>query len=347
MSTHSPTLWTILSETSRIIRAHFRQFLALSLLFIFPVSILTFIYPLLLHPTSFLDLQIANPQLLIPLIYAFLVLFSSLCSTASLTYTTFHGFYGRPVKFLSSLKSILVSFLPLLATLLVVQLILGLLILVFVILMLLAYNGLLLFGFEMDYDSQYFLVFVILMSALLVGLLVYLQVEWSLSNAIVVVESKWGFAPLKRSSYLVKGMRRVVFSMIVLVGAVVGLFSMWYSSLLANAGRVMIIWWFVAQMVVYAGLLTMVSVYSMAATTVLFCILQNVARGIGLRLTRSWAGSMQDCLLMMGWFLLFMLSSSENKNKSLNFAADPPYGRCLFSDCSNVVFSCYISWFVG
>ncbi|KAK4403060.1 hypothetical protein Sango_1046700 [Sesamum angolense] len=270
MSTHSPTLWTILSETSRIIRAHFRQFLALSLLFIFPVSILTFIYPLLLHPTSFLDLQIANPQLLIPLIYAFLVLFSSLCSTASLTYTTFHGFYGRPVKFLSSLKSILVSFLPLLATLLVVQLILGLLILVFVILMLLAYNGLLLFGFEMDYDSQYFLVFVILMSALLVGLLVYLQVEWSLSNAIVVVESTWGFAPLKRSSYLVKGMRRVVFSMIVLVGAVVGLFSMWYSSLLANAGRGMISWWFVAQMVIYAGLLTMVSVYSMAATTVLF-----------------------------------------------------------------------------
>ncbi|KAL0420971.1 UNVERIFIED_CONTAM: hypothetical protein Slati_3120000 [Sesamum latifolium] len=270
MSTHSPSLWTILSDTSRIIRAHFRQFLALSLLFIVPVSILTFIYPFLLHPTSSHDLQLANPQLLIPLIYVFLVLFSSLCATASLTYTTFHGFYGRPVKFLSSLKSILVSFLPLLATLLVVQLIVGLLVLVFVILMLLAYNGILLFGFEMDYDSNYFLVFVILMSAFLVGLLVYLQVEWSLSNAIVVVESKWGFAPLKRSSYLVKGMRRVVFSMIVLVGAMVGLFSMWYSRLLRNAGGGMISWWIVAQMVVYAGLLTMVSLYSMAANTVLF-----------------------------------------------------------------------------
>ncbi|KAL2226196.1 uncharacterized protein LOC105160086 [Sesamum indicum] len=269
MSTHSPSLWTILSETSRIIRAHFRHYLALSLLFIFPTSILTFIYPFLLHPASSHDLQIAKSQLLIPLIYGFLVVFSSLCATASLTYTTFHGFYGRPVKFLSSLKSILVSFLPLLATRLVVQLILGLLIFVFVILMLLAYNGLLLFGFEMDYDSKYFLVFVILMSALLVGLLVYLQVEWSLSNAIVVVESKWGFAPLKRSSYLVKGMRRVVFSMIVLVGIVVGLFSMWYSRLLANAGGG-ISWWIVAQMVVYASLLTMVSLYSMAATTVLF-----------------------------------------------------------------------------
>ncbi|KAK4430040.1 hypothetical protein Salat_1304700 [Sesamum alatum] len=263
MSTHSPSLWTILSETSHIIRAHFRQFLALSLLFIFPISILTFIYPFLLHPTSF------NTQLFIPLIYGFLVLFSSLCATASLTYTTFHGFYGTPVTFLSSLKSILVSFLPLLATLLVVQLIVGLLVLVFALLMLLAYNGLLSVGFEMDYDSKYFLVFVILMGALLVGLLVYLQLEWSLSNAIVVVESKWGFAPLKRSSYLVKGMRRVVFSMIVLVGSVVGLFSMWYSSLLASAGGG-ISWWVVAQMVVYAGLLTMVSLYSMAANTVLF-----------------------------------------------------------------------------
>ncbi|KAL0336446.1 UNVERIFIED_CONTAM: hypothetical protein Sradi_4856500 [Sesamum radiatum] len=168
----------------------------------------------------------------------------------------------------------------------------------------------------MDYDSQYFLVFVILMSALLVGLLVYLQVEWSLSNAIVVVESKWGFAPLKRSSYLVKGMRRVVFSMIVLVGAVVGLFSMWYSSLLANAGRVMISWWFVAQMVVYAGLLTMVSVYSMAATTVLFVYCKMSHGELVFEIDEELGGEYARLPADDGMVSSVYVVQHENKNKT-------------------------------
>ncbi|XP_071688540.1 uncharacterized protein [Rutidosis leptorrhynchoides] len=37
----------------------------------------------------------------------------------------------------------------------------------------------------------------------------YFHVKWSLAFVVVVVESKWGYTPLKRSAYLVKGMRLV------------------------------------------------------------------------------------------------------------------------------------------
>nr|XP_043621013.1 uncharacterized protein LOC122592767 [Erigeron canadensis] len=43
----------------------------------------------------------------------------------------------------------------------------------------------------------------------LMAILIYFYVNWSLAFVVVVVESKWGLAPLMRSSYLVKGMRPV------------------------------------------------------------------------------------------------------------------------------------------
>ncbi|KAI3467294.1 hypothetical protein Pfo_023957 [Paulownia fortunei] len=287
MSTHRPTLWGVFSDASRIISAHPRHFLALSVLFILPVSFLTIIYPFLFQPTSvhshyhrsLFFVSTADPeippvaQLLIPILYALCVLLFSLCSSASITHSTFRGFYGRPVRFITSLKSILVSFFPLLATLLVTQIILGLIVFAFGIFVLLAYNGLALFGFKMDYDSQYFLFFVILIAALLVGLLVYLQVGWCLTTTVVIVESDWGFAPLKRSWYLVKGMRGVAFLMILFFGILVGLLTRWYSSLVANAGGIIEGWsgWgVVLQMVVYACLTTILSLYTVAANTVLF-----------------------------------------------------------------------------
>ncbi|KAK6119159.1 hypothetical protein DH2020_047091 [Rehmannia glutinosa] len=228
---HSMSALEILRETVRILRYNSTGFMAIAAVLICPVS--------------------------------------PLCATPSITYSTFTAFYGKPVKFVSSLKSILVSFFPLLATLFVTEIILGLIIFAFALLMLVAYNGLVLLGVEMDYDSEYFLVFVTVIAVFLVGLLVYLLVEWCLSNAVVVLESKWGFAPLKRSSYLVKGMRKVAVSIMVFFGILSGLSSMWYSNLIANAGGSSK-GWIIVQMVVYVVFSTVLSLYSMAANTVLF-----------------------------------------------------------------------------
>ncbi|PIN02301.1 hypothetical protein CDL12_25187 [Handroanthus impetiginosus] len=286
MSTHTPNLWVILSQTSHVIRAHTLHFLALSALFIFPISIWSIIYPFLLQPNSvnsdydrYLFIFTADPQtypagksqLLFSILNALLLLIFSFCATTSITFTTFQVFHGRPVSFISSLKSILVSFFPLLATRLLIQIILGLVIFAFVILMLLSYNALVLLGFVVDYDSEYLLVFVILLSALLLVPLVYLQVEWCLSTAVVVVESEWGLVPLKRSSYLVKGLRRIALSLMIFVGTLVGLSWFWYSNLLDGIRRGQISWWFfLLQMAVYAGFLTILSLYSFVANTILF-----------------------------------------------------------------------------
>ncbi|KAJ0677665.1 hypothetical protein HanOQP8_Chr12g0439241 [Helianthus annuus] len=60
-----------------------------------------------------------------------------------------------------------------------------------------------------DYNSVYFMWFSAIMGAILITIVIYFYVEWSLAFVVVVVESRWGFAALMRSSYLVKGMRSV------------------------------------------------------------------------------------------------------------------------------------------
>ncbi|KAL8518630.1 hypothetical protein ACS0TY_009834 [Phlomoides rotata] len=97
----------------------------------------------------------------------------------------------------------------------------------------------------------------------------YIVLQWCLMYPIVVMESMWGFAPLRRSSYLVNGMRRVVFLMMMLLGIPSLIASMWYTNLMANVneGRT---GWVLVQMVVYAGLVTMLSLYNIVADTVLF-----------------------------------------------------------------------------
>ncbi|KAG8366399.1 hypothetical protein BUALT_Bualt17G0075600 [Buddleja alternifolia] len=285
MSAGGATLRQVLSDTTRIIKAHSRHFLALSMVFLFPISFSTFIYTSLLHPTSIHSyyrrslyiFSTPNPNpnhspLLLQIIYSLFVSILYICATASISYSTFHGFYGRPVKFISSLKSILFSFFPLLATVIVMQIIFVLIIFAFIILMLLTYNGLLLIGIEFDYDTVYFLVFVILIVALLVGVLIYLESEWYVSNVVVVLESQWGFSPLRRSSYLVKGMKRVVFCMILLFGV----FGAYFSFLCLSSGPKAGIlegwfnWKVVLKMVLYTCFLTILSLYSVSANTVLF-----------------------------------------------------------------------------
>lgn len=138
----------------------------------------------------------------------------------------------------------------------------------------LVYNGFGLFGVDMDYDNVYFMGFVILVLALVVGLLVHLQVEWYLSNVVVIVESKWGFEALRRSSYLLKGMKGVALAMILLFAVLLGFLGMLCSTLVPNAGGLndggWVSWAFIFQTVVYTGFMTILMLYSVAATAVLF-----------------------------------------------------------------------------
>lgn len=137
----------------------------------------------------------------------------------------------------------------------------------------LVYNGIALVGVEIDYNNVYFMGFAILIAALLVGFLIYLQVEWYLSTVIVVVESEWGLAALKRSSYLVKGMRGVALSMNILFGLLLGLLGMSSSRLLPDSGGIewgWVSWAFVFQTVIYTGFMTILMLYNVAANAVLF-----------------------------------------------------------------------------
>ncbi|KAL3644576.1 hypothetical protein CASFOL_009756 [Castilleja foliolosa] len=283
MATHTLNLSGVITETKRIISAHSRHFLALSVIFLLPHSSLI-VYPSIsrspsslshYHQTLLLfsspDLEfppIPKPDLIPSIIYALFVILTSLCATSSITYSTFHGFYGRPVKFISSIKSVLFSIFPLIATLIVTQVILGFVVFAF----LLVIHGVSL-GFEIDHDNSYFMAFSFVILALIIAVLIYLQVEWSLSSVIVVIESQWGFAPLRRSSYLVKGMKHVAFAMIMLFGVLLGFLGMLCSILVPNVGGISdgwVSWAFIFQTVVYTGFMTILMLYSVAANVVLF-----------------------------------------------------------------------------
>ncbi|KAG8383064.1 hypothetical protein BUALT_Bualt05G0145800 [Buddleja alternifolia] len=286
MATHTLNLRGVLSETKRIINAHSRHFLALSVLFLLPLSFSLIIFPSLSQSRSILtpyrqsvffftteNPQIDKPYFTLPILYALFVAVLSLCATASITYSTFHGFYGRPVKFISSIKSVLFSIFPLIVTLIVTQMILGLIVSAFGGFTLLVFKGIALFGVEIELHNVYFLSFGVVIAGLVLGLLIYLQVEWCLSSVVVVVESQWGFSPLRRSSYLIKGMRRVAFSMIVLFGLLIGFLAALCSSLVPDVGGIRegwVSWAFIFQTVVYTGFMTILMLYSVAASAVLF-----------------------------------------------------------------------------
>ncbi|KAL8532457.1 hypothetical protein ACS0TY_008885 [Phlomoides rotata] len=290
MSAHSLNLFGVLSETKRIINAHSRHFLALSVLFLLPLSFSLIVYPSVAQSPSPLShyqrslffFSTPEPEippidgslLLFPIIYGFFIFLLSLCATASITHSTFHGFYGRPVKFIASTKSIVFSFLPLVATLILSLLIMGVTVIAFGGFTALVYNGFALFGVDIDYNNVYFMGFVILIIAVVVGFLIHLQVEWYLSSVVVVVESKWGFEALKRSSYLLKGMKGVALAMILLFAVLLGFLGMLCSTLVPNAGGLSgggwVSWAFIFQTVVYTGFMTILMLYSVAATAVLF-----------------------------------------------------------------------------
>ncbi|KAL3622903.1 hypothetical protein CASFOL_033203 [Castilleja foliolosa] len=104
MAAHTLNLSGVLTETKRIINAHSRHFLALSVIFLLPLSFSLIVYPSIsvspsslshYHQTLFFfsspDLNIPpinKSDLIPPILYASFVLLLSLCATSSITYNT-------------------------------------------------------------------------------------------------------------------------------------------------------------------------------------------------------------------------------------------------------------------
>lgn len=274
----------VLSESKRIINAHSRHFLALSVLFLLPLSFSFIIYPT--FQSALCQSTIANTQiflstnfpttpsptaksLALPLLYSIFLYLLSLCATATITYSTYHGFYGRPVKLFSAIKSLFYSFLPLISTTLVSQLFELSICVLFLILVGSVTKGIEFLGFDIDYNSSYFAGFMIAMLVGLVLVVLYLQVIWALACVVVVAESKWGLEPLWRSAYLVRGMRSVSLSLLLFFSLFIGA-SIWANSTLVVSISGWRSWAFIFQTVVGSTVVTIFMLHYAAANTVLY-----------------------------------------------------------------------------
>ncbi|KAI9111659.1 hypothetical protein K1719_017349 [Acacia pycnantha] len=316
MPQHGPSLnlWAVLSESKRIINAHSRHFLALSVIFLLPLSFSLIVYPTIhrlltdsfsvnthvfLRHTVHFQAQSPPPPpidhntLWLTLLYSLFVFVLSLSAVGTITYSIFHGFYGRPVKFVSAIKSIITSFLPLLATVIVSQIIVSLITLIFGLLLFLVIRGIELLGIQIEYSSPYFTGFsgVLLLALLLV--LVYLQVNWTLVSVVVVVESSWGFEPLRRSTGLIKGMKGVALSSVLFFGFFAGIL-VWSSWILTmgsdtTANDMWSNWAFVAQIVVTSTFLMLILLYNTAANTVLYMYCKAVHGELALEIAEEFA----------------------------------------------------------
>lgn len=89
---------------------------------------------------------------------------------------------------------------------------------------------------------------------------------------IVVVESKWGYGPLKRSAALVKGMRGVALSILLFFSLLIGVLVGGCSTFLLHVG-VPTGWWswaVILQMVISSGFATILMLQSVAAHVALY-----------------------------------------------------------------------------
>lgn len=296
-------LLTVISEARRIINAHSRHFLALSVLFLLPVSFSIAVHPALVSLHSTTDHSTANTQTLLrthrsdtktiaPVLFyyytAFVYLFS-LSATASISHSTMQGFYGRPVRFLPAIKSIFTCFFPLFATTLCTQLIRATIMAVLGLLVFLVIKSIELIQPRIDYSSPYFIGFVALIVLVLWLIMLHLQVQWALVNVIVVAEPVWGFSALKRSTYLVKGMRKVALSLILIFGLLSGIFISANSLLSIHSSSEWKSWAFVLQIVVVTSAITKFMLVSLAANVVLYMYCKAIHGQLALEIAQEFA----------------------------------------------------------
>lgn len=147
-------------------------------------------------------------------------------------------------------------------------------------------------GFVIEYGSVSFFVIVTVFGVTLGVFLMCFYVNWCLASVIVVTESKWGFSPLWRSAYLVKGMRLVSLRLVLVFGGLVGVW-MWICS--SNVLRYdddvdgWKSWGFVVQVVIGTSVLTLFLVYKIAADTVLYMYCKALHGELAIEIAEEFA----------------------------------------------------------
>ncbi|OIW10274.1 hypothetical protein TanjilG_28025 [Lupinus angustifolius] len=309
-TTPPPTLnfCTVLSESKRIINAHSRHFLALSVIFLLPLSFSLIVSPTLFHllspsSDSHIHILLRTPTLplfhhhnhhrhlntlLFSLPFSLSLILISLFSLSSITHSVFHGFFGRPVKLPSAIQSILPSFFPLLLTTLLSQLTLF---------------SIALFSFLFVHSLYHFApslssTFSILLFLLLfLPPFLYLQLSWTLSSVISVVESTYGFEPLNRSSKLMKGMKGIGLSSLLFFGFM-EVVLVWSNSVFASnsdgdggngTSGLFKDWASVVQIVLASTSLMLLMLYQTAANTVLYMYCKAVHGELAVEIVEEFA----------------------------------------------------------
>ncbi|KAJ4960183.1 hypothetical protein NE237_020093 [Protea cynaroides] len=272
----------VLSESKKIVNAHSRHFLALSVLFLLPLTFCLVFFPTLRqaiiepkrNPAESLlryspEQRFFFETIGLSIIYALTIVTLSLCAAGTVTYSVYHGFFGRPVKFASAIKSLLNSFLRLFVTFVCSEVILLAISVVVGGIMFLVIKVMELLGFQISLSSPYFIAVCAIGLVVLGFGLVYLQVNWALASVVVVVESSWGLEPLRRSAYLVKGVRGVVASLLLFFGLIFGI-TVWVNWGLAVVPGGLKDWIFVALNVIASALIILCILHSVATNTVLY-----------------------------------------------------------------------------
>ena len=288
-SVQTLSLIKVISESKRIIGSQPRLFLVLSSLFLLPLSVAAAIYPILtsLIPEaiskSFLNLIAFDPQqadfqaitfpiktLLLVLAYSLFSLVFSSFAVISITYSVIHGFSGQPIKLKAAIKSIATSFFPLLGTALLTQTIIISIGILFGILFALLINGARLSGFQIEFSSPYFLLLWFVLLIPLFFIIIRLQVNWSLLNVVVVVESTWGLEAMKRSVSLIKGRRQLALSLFLLFGFSYGVSTWSMNCFLADPHWKRSVFRLALLVLANSAFQTLVLLYEMAANGVLY-----------------------------------------------------------------------------
>ncbi|KAD2393650.1 hypothetical protein R6Q59_012051 [Mikania micrantha] len=195
---HTLNLKGVFSVSKKIILDRYWHFVTLSLFFL-PLCFFLTILPTF----DYQKLQISHP------IYILIVYILAVCAVGTITYSTHHAFFGSPVKISDSLMSLISSFFRLALTAIIAHVLTVLISLTFFMLVGTLFMLVNRLWFVIDYNSTYFMWCSAIACVILIAIIVHVNVEWSLAFVVVVVESRWGFSALMRSSYLVKGMRSV------------------------------------------------------------------------------------------------------------------------------------------
>lgn len=282
----------IFEESRRIISAHSRHFLGLSVLFLLPISFLNCAASTfrkwvdidggpeeLLRgtarpygPQGFLPFStgfsVANKTevVLFITLYTAVIFALGLCSNAAVTHSICNGFFGRAVKLPSAIKSIPGSVWRLVfTTVCAVGALVGIC-MGFVFIRALGVWGLSEFDIHvasMIPEREIAFVFIGLVA-------MYLQIHWVLASVIPVAERSWGLEPLRRSSYLVKGMRRLSFSLN-LFFAIAGLvLALWANYLQSSASDSLDLLSKIVQNITVLAAMTLLFLYNIATNTVFY-----------------------------------------------------------------------------